>query len=99
MDRGRNSRKDLPKKKVYFCSKMWRTEQSMALLLKKPSQRHITSPIAHHKSKNFSKGIAIHLPSLLQEEDKLTAGRRDWRSTTKLIIHHHHILHILVTGR
>lgn len=78
---------------------MWRTEQSMALLLKKPSQRHITSPRAHHKSKNFSKGIAIHLPSLLQEEDKLTAGRRDWRSTTKLIIHHHHILHILVTGR
>lgn len=61
--------------KNIFLQQKGRTEQSMTLLLKKPSQRLITIPRAHHNINfwvSLSKGFVMHLPSLLLEENKVT---------------------------
>lgn len=48
--------------------------RAVTLLLKKPAQRLIPIPKAHHNinsSNSLSKGLVMHLPSLLLEEDKV----------------------------
>lgn len=85
---------------------MWR---AVTLLLKKPAQKLITTPKAHHNMNlsNQSSKRPCHTSSLatagrgqgytLLHVEK-GSGTQFVRKKTKLVLNHHYILPVLVTG-